>query len=519
MRRLATGALLTVAIVVGAIFSVGAGGDGGSGYEVRAIFDDVANAVPGEDVRVAGVHVGTIGQMDVTPEKKASVVLKIEDAGFSPFHADAHCTIRPQSLIGEKFIECDPGTPSSPELRRITDGPGEGQHLLPVSRTSVPVDLDLINNTLRLPYRQRFSIILNELGGAFAGRGEDLNEIIHRANPALRETDKLIKQLADENQTLADLATDSDVALAPLARERKHLSGFITNANKTGEATAERRADIERSIQKLPRFLQELKPTMEDLGALSDEMTPVLTDLGDAAPSLNRFVLELGPFSRSANRSLTSLGKATDIGGPVLQRARPVVRDLKSFAKTANPVSKSLDDLTASLDKSGGIEQFMNYVFFQMTAINGFDSLGHYLRAGLIVNTCSVYTTDQSGTPGCSAHFRTTKDIPAGSSAATDARLAKTRAALASTSGRRTTSGNAKAAPPESPVRTLGNVLKGLLDLADKKPPKANPRYDAARKRMQARARSYSSPALEPEAAPTNKQDQALLGYLLGNDR
>lgn len=518
MRRLATGALVTVALVAGAIVTAGAGagGGGGSGYEVRAIFDDVANAVPGEDVRVAGVHVGTIGKMDVTPENKAAVVLKLEDDAFTPFHADAHCTIRPQSLIGEKFVECTPGTPSSPELREIKDGPGEGQHLLPLARTSAPVDLDLINNTLRLPYRQRLAIILNELGGAFAGRGQDLNEVIHRANPALRETDKLLKQLADENQTLADLARDSDTALAPLARERKHLSGFITNANKVGEATAERRADIERSIQKLPRFLQELKPTMQDLGALSDEMTPVLSDLGDAAPSLNRFVLQLGPFSRSANRSLTSLGEATDVGGPVLRRARPVVRDLKSFARTANPVSKNLDALTASLDKTGGIEQFMNYVFFQMTAINGFDSLGHYLRAGLIVNTCSVYTTDQSGTPGCSAHFRTTKDIPAGSSAK-DARLEKTRAALARASGTRTTS--AGAAKPASPVGALGSVLKGLLDLGTKPPAKADPRYDQARKRLQKRARSYTSPGLEPEAGRTDKRDQALLGYLLGNDR
>ena len=54
MRRIAAGTLLTLGLVAAAVFGVGAGGGGGSGYEVRAIFDDVAAAVPGEDVRIAG---------------------------------------------------------------------------------------------------------------------------------------------------------------------------------------------------------------------------------------------------------------------------------------------------------------------------------------------------------------------------------------------------------------------------------------------------------------------------------
>src|SRR5213596_3425557 len=120
MRRLVTGSLLTFALVGAALFGVAArGGGGGSGYTVRAIFDDVAAAVPGEDVRIAGAKVGTIGSMDVTARKKAAVQLKIQDSGFAPFHQDAHCTIRPQSLIGEKYVECTPGTASSPALEKI----------------------------------------------------------------------------------------------------------------------------------------------------------------------------------------------------------------------------------------------------------------------------------------------------------------------------------------------------------------------------------------------------------------
>ena len=54
--------------------------------------------------------------------------------------------------------------------------------------------------------------------------------------------------LAKQNHVLARLARDSDQALAPLAREREHFADFIEEANKTGEATAERAGDQRRTL-------------------------------------------------------------------------------------------------------------------------------------------------------------------------------------------------------------------------------------------------------------------------------
>jgi ABC-type transporter Mla subunit MlaD len=495
MRRIFAATLMTIGLVGAAVFGTGAGRNSGSGYEVRAIFDDVASAVPGEDVKVAGAKVGKIGEMSVTPDRKAAVVLHIDDGGFAPFHSNAHCTIRPQSLIGEKFIECDPGTTSKPELRQIPDGlPGAGQHLLPLKNTSAPVDIDLINNTMRLPTRQRFAILLQELGMGLAGRGQDLNALIRRANPALRQTDRVLKQLADENRVLADLAQQSDQVLAPLARDRASLGGFIRKANATGEATAERQADIQRSIALFPETLRQLKPTLEDLGALSDEMVPVLTDLGTAAPDLARFTIQLGPFSRDATTSLVSLGKTTDVAGPVLQKAQPVVRDLKSFANTAKPVSQSLDDLTASVDASGGIEQFMNYIFFQMTAINGFDEISHYLRASLLVNVCSTYVTTEA--PGCGAHFTQTASVSSNAA------------------GTSALDNNGKARAATTPSQALGGLAKGLLNLAAPDKKQIAQQRAQGIKRIQARAKSYSSPELDGAGG----RDEALLNYLMADD-
>ena len=79
---------------------------------------------------------------------------------------------------------------------------------------------------MREPERERLSIILNELGVGLAGRGEDLNEVIRRANPALKEVDEVLRLLARQNDQLEQLAVDSDTIMAAArARARARLVG------------------------------------------------------------------------------------------------------------------------------------------------------------------------------------------------------------------------------------------------------------------------------------------------------
>ena len=494
MRRIFAIATVMACAAAALVLGVGASDDDGAGYEIRATFDNVSGAVEGEDVKIAGARVGVIKELDVTPEKKAIAVLEIEEPGFAPFRADAKCTVRPQSLIGEKFVECDPGRSDQPELEEIPEGEdGAGQAELPLDRTSSPVDLDLINNIMRLPYRERLAILINEFGTALAGRGAELNEVIHRANPALRETDEVLKILASQNRTLARLATEGDQALGPLARERAHVGNFIVKANETAQASAERRGELSQTFEKLPRFLSELKPTMEDLGALSDEMTPVIKDLGDAAPDLNRFILALGPFSRQSVPSLDSLGEAVKVGGPALRDTEPLLVDLRDFGVDANPVSKNLNKLLTSFDETGGIERLMDYIFFQVTAINGFDSLSHYLRAGLIASTaCSFYATSVAF--GCESTFGEAQVA----NAAENPAKAKIESHIADLP-------RPKSAPPIK--RTLGDRIDEVIQ-------RANPEIEAQREAEIGRIRE----GVENGPPDPTGNPEPFLDYLLGND-
>jgi phospholipid/cholesterol/gamma-HCH transport system substrate-binding protein len=507
VKRLLAIACVLVAAAALMVFATGASDDGGT-YRVRAIFMSAFSVIPGEDVKIAGVKVGKIESLDVTPDHKAAVVLRIDRPGFDDFRTDAECTIRPQSLIGEKFVECTPTQPRpenaqpAPKLRKIERGAGKGQYLLPVDRTSKPVDLDLLNNTLRLPYRERLAIILNELGTGLAGRGGDLRLAITNANPALKETDKVLAILAVQNRELADLARDSDTILAPLARDRAKVADFVTQANVTAQATAERSDPLEQNIAKLPAFLRELKPTMERLGGLSDQMTPVLTDLGKQAPAINRFIKELGPFSEAGIPALQSLGDAADVGRPALVKSKPIITDVGQLASTAKPLTNNLAALLTSLRDTGGIERLMDYLFYQVAAINGFDADGHYLRAGLILNACSQYAIASS--PDCLATFP-----DAGSSSA--------RAASAST-----VPGYADTRRSDS-LRQLDAYFHGkTLHLA--KEPSAKQRASQKATQPTAATPPAQPAASTPQPAPaasqpqTGDQAQALLDYLLGGD-
>lgn len=420
-RALAAAAVVVAAIVALFVFGTGVADDDDT-YEVRAIFDNAGFLVPAEEVRIAGAKVGTITALDVTrpgePARadgaeapgKAVVVMKIDDPAFQDFREDASCLIRPQSLIGEKFVECQAtepraaGSEAPPPLAQISKGEvGEGQYLLPLEQTGKAVDLDLLNNIMDEPYPDRFRLILNDLGAGLAARGEELGEIVARSNPALRETNRVLGILAHQNRTLVDLARDSDTVLSALARERERVASFINEATVTGEATAERRADLEETFARFPGFLRELRSTMVEFDAFSQQATPLFSDLREAAPALTRVNSQLEPFSNASTAAFTTLGDASEESGPALAAADPVIRQVRGLARAGEPATRSFSSFLTSLRKTDGFENLLNTIYGVGGSLNAFDEYGHLLRALIPLNVCFDYTTISQ--PGCGAEF------------------------------------------------------------------------------------------------------------------
>ena len=389
--------------------ALAASGGGDEGYRVRALFDNASFVIPGEEVRVAGVTVGAIADVDLTRDNRAAVVLQIDDPAFRPFRRDAHCQIRLQSLIGEQYVECEPtrvrdgGRPPAKPLRRIDSGPGEGQHLLPVENTTTPIAPDLINNMQRLPQRERFRLIINELGAGMAGNGDRLRAALRRANPALRELNRVVAVLAEQDRLLARLVDRSDRVLEPWAKRRRQTAGFIDHAGATALAAAERGEDIERNFERLPPFLKELRPAADRFSAFAAQMTPALTNLAAEAPALNETVARLGPFSDAAIPALETFGDFAERGRTLFPALQPLASDLRELGRPLRPASRDLAALFSSFDSAGGIEELMRFIFFYTNAVNGEDQFGHYVRSGLNIAACSARVGEPPG--GCFATF------------------------------------------------------------------------------------------------------------------
>jgi len=415
MRRILVTALLLAA---GSAFALLAGGasdeDSGSPsyiVEVR----DAFGLIEGADLKVAGVRAGKISSMKLDLDTNNALVgVELTEKGFSPFRKDVECETRPQSLIGEYFIDCQPGN----SQEKLEDGAK-----IPVSQTFSTIAPDLVNNILRLPQRDRLRIILNELGTGVAARGEDLNQAIRRGVPALRETDRLLAILARQSEVIATLIGNADVVIGDLADNKADVGRFVVEARDTAAASAERRVELADTFNKLPGFLAQLRPAMRDLGRVADAQTPALRDLAATSPQLTRLLNNLGPFADASRPAIRSLGDTAAIGRQAIPALRPTVRQLNLFSQKTPELGKNLAIILEDLydrDRAverdprspggrgfNGLENILGYVFWQSQAINIFDENGYILKVSVRDNECAAYA-DANRVRNASQEYRET---------------------------------------------------------------------------------------------------------------
>lgn len=424
--------LISIAVVLCAgaavVLMSGAGGKSSeSGKTVKIAFSNAFGLTEGGDLRVGGVNAGSTDSFDVskgpecqlgdpnrTPKRACAVVTaKVKEPGFTSFRTDATCAIRQQSLIGEYYVDCQPGSAKTtlPADKVIAD-----------TRTESTIPADLVNNVLRRPYRDRLRLIIAELGTGVAGRPDDIAMLLHQAHPGLRATDRTLKILANQSEIIKNFISDSDTVVAQLEAKKHDVARWIRVAGRTAEISATRRGAIAEGFRKLPTFLDELKPTMARLGELTDVQRPLLAKLQASAPELTTLFTRLGPFSEASRPAFRSLGELSTVGTKALNDSSDEVRTLRQLAKdapgTAKPLRQflqTLDDRNRAVDKDPratvtappapdpakangrgftGMEGILTYVYWQTLSINQFDGLGHFLRVLGIDSACSPYTTD-----------------------------------------------------------------------------------------------------------------------------
>jgi ABC-type transporter Mla subunit MlaD len=312
--------------------------------------------------------------------------------------------------------------------------PGKSEKPLPndtvqVDRTTSTIPTDIVNNIMRRPYRERFRLIIAELGTGLAGRPDDLQEVLRRAHPGLRETSKVLRILGDQNQVIEDFIVDSDTVVQELERNKRDVVRWVREAGDAAEISATRRNELRANFQRFPEFLDELRPTMARLGELADEQTPLLSDLERAAPDLDTFFTRLGPFAEASRPAVRSLGETGEVGIRAFREGRQEIAELRRLAAGAPALAKPLRQFLQTIDdrkraiendprakatappapdptaipgEGGftGMEAVWNYFFWQTLSINMLDDTGHILRASLTAaEGCMEFRNEPPETP------------------------------------------------------------------------------------------------------------------------
>jgi len=79
----------------------------GSGYQVVAQFDNISGLKVGAAVEVAGVEVGRVESIKLSPGDQAKLVLRLEPG--LKLRDDAIASIRTKGIIGDKFVKLSTG--------------------------------------------------------------------------------------------------------------------------------------------------------------------------------------------------------------------------------------------------------------------------------------------------------------------------------------------------------------------------------------------------------------------------
>ncbi len=401
MRRLAAIAVLLATVGLLGAFVFGSSAQGSSSSTFDVIFDDARGLIPGQLVKVAGAKAGTIMNVTVTPNFKARIEASI-DTQFMPLRANATCTIRPEGLIAENYIDCNPGSPPAPVL---TSRHGEPP-TIPVQNTTEPVSILDLFNIFNLPTRERFQVIINELGIGTAGEGQNFNDILRRANPALALARQVIGILNRQRSQLGTIVDATNTIAAQAAGHTADLQNFLDKAAALTAQTASHSSNLSLAINRLPGLLNAAQPALNQLDTVAVDATPLVNQIHASVPALNRVTNDFGPFVKVARPGLADLGRALKKAIPAIRDTTPVVKTLRSYTARSLPGTLLVARLFSNLQQHGFVENLVSLFYYISASLSRYDSTSHLLSVLLVPGAglpCGTYAT--APVKGCSAHY------------------------------------------------------------------------------------------------------------------
>ncbi|MBZ5735310.1 MCE family protein [Nocardioides sp. TRM66260-LWL] len=325
VRRLGIGAVTLVVALLIAWIGITVQGGGplpGKGYTtVQARFEDVGTMKPQQKVTENGVRIGMV--TDISYDAGAALVTMRLD-GDVPVYRNAQARIGNESALGKKYVDFDPGTAAAGPL---------GDAPIPTSRTRDAADLNDVLQAFTRPARRGLSTSLTQLGGGFAGHGDDLHTVLGRAPRLLAGADDVVGALAAPRTELDRLLATSDELTSQFAGSENQLASLMDQTSTTLEAVnVDDTRPLSQTIERLPSTLRTAReglravdrPLARTASAMR-RLSPAVDDVVRATPDLRGFFRESPPVALTVQRFTSAAGPAVETLVPAAEALRPVL--------------------------------------------------------------------------------------------------------------------------------------------------------------------------------------------------
>ncbi|MDA2893749.1 MCE family protein [Mycolicibacterium sp. BiH015] len=205
---------LVMAVLTAFLFLVFSDSRTGATNEYSAVFKDASRLKSGDTVRIAGIRVGTVKDVELQADR--SVLVTFDADKNTVLTTGTQAAIRYLNLVGDRYLELV-DTPDSTQIV-----PAGGQ--IPEDRTAPALDLDVLLGGLK-PVIQGLNPedvngLTTSLIQILQGQGGTLDSLFSK-------TSSFSNSLADNNQVIEELITDLRTVLDTLAQDGDEFSGAI----------------------------------------------------------------------------------------------------------------------------------------------------------------------------------------------------------------------------------------------------------------------------------------------------
>lgn len=212
----------------------------GAGTTYSAQFEEAAGLKPGNEVRIAGIKVGKVADVELDEDNLVRVTFYVKDAWMGD---QTRADIKLKSLLGQKFLSVDPAgsKPMDPDevipVERTTSPYDVLEAFRDLSKTVDEIDTDQLAQSFDV-LSETFQDTPEELRGALTGLSRLSDTIAKRDQQLaklLANTREVSETLADRDEQLVKLMKDGNVLLAELNRRKAAISSLLEGSQKLAE--------------------------------------------------------------------------------------------------------------------------------------------------------------------------------------------------------------------------------------------------------------------------------------------